>query len=167
MPFLSPRNDTGVLESYTQIECVSLAFQGGYMFVKGTAEKTGDSPRIDDLRNAIHANRVSFPVPVPIFPSQFRPDIQWRLVELYFIRGWSSRRLAERYGVTARRIQQSLQHWAGHAVERGYLQVIPPETALPMPVRTWTTASVPLMQESPLFSPIPTVTPDFAAQPPA
>jgi hypothetical protein len=137
------------------------------MFLRETANLPGDGPRIDDLRNAIRANRVSFPVPVPVFPSQFRPDIQWRLVQLYFIRGWSSRKLAERYGVTSRRIQQSLQHWAGHAVERGYLQVIPAETALPMPMRTWTTVSVPLMQESPLFSPIPTVTPDFAAQQPA
>jgi two-component system KDP operon response regulator KdpE len=91
--------------------------------------------RIDSLRKAIEANRINFPVPVPIFPSQFRPDLQWRLVELYFVRGWSSRQLAERYGLTARRIQQSLQHWADYAVARGYLQEIPPERTLtPSPV---------------------------------
>jgi len=54
--------------------------------------------RIDSLRKAIRANRVSFPVPVPGFPSQFRPDVQWRVVELYFIRGWPSKRIANRSG---------------------------------------------------------------------
>jgi hypothetical protein len=122
------------------------------MLVTGTADITGDTLRISALRNAIQANRVNFPAPVPVFPSQFRPDLQWRLVELYFIRGWSSRRIAERYGVTARRIQQSLQHWAAHAIQRGYLQVIPPapEAALPMPARPWTNVFIPVMQESPL-----------------
>jgi len=66
-------------------------------------------------------------MPIPIFPYQYRADIQWRLVELYFIRGWSTKKLAERYGVTSRRIQQSLQHWVVSAMERGYLQAIPPE----------------------------------------
>jgi len=135
------------------------------MFLRDAASSPGDGPRIDELRDAIKANRVHFPVPVPIFATQFRPDIQWRLVELYFIRGWSSRRLAERYGVTSRRIQQSLQHWAGHAIDRGYLQAIPAEMAQPVPMLAWPTFSVRLSQESPLFSPIPTVTPDFAAQP--
>ena len=167
MPFLSPRPETELLESYAYFDGVTSALRGGCMFVKGTAEITGEGPRIDNLRDEIQANRVNFPVPVPIFPSQFRPDIQWRLVELYFIRGWSSRRLAERYGVTARRIQQSLQHWAGHAMERGYLQAIPPETVLPMPARHWTTVSIPRMQESPVFSPIPAAAPEFAALPPA
>src|ERR1700722_8810879 len=89
--------------------------------------------RIDVLRKAIRANRVNFPVPVPIFPSQFRPDIQWRVVLLYFIHGWSAKQLADRYGVTTRRIQQSLQLWADCAVSRGYLQEIPPETVLAPP----------------------------------
>ena len=100
------------------------------MFWQNTAEALNDEPRIDELRQAIHANRIHFPVPVPIFQSQFRPDIQWRLVELYFIRGWSSKKLADRYGVTARRIQQSLRHWAGRAMERGYLQDIPPDAVM-------------------------------------
>jgi hypothetical protein len=99
--------------------------------------------RIDILRKAIRANRVSFPTPVPVFPSQFRPDMQWRVVELYFIQGWHSERLGKRYGVTARRIQQSLQRWADRAVADGYLQEIPPETVLPMPRRDWSTPTAP------------------------
>ena len=88
---------------------------------------TGEGPRINCLRNSIQANQVHFPMPIPSFPYQYRADIQWRLVELYFIRGWSTKRIAERYGLTARRIQQSLQHWVVSAMERGYLQTIPPE----------------------------------------
>jgi hypothetical protein len=120
-----------------------------------------DGPRIDDVREAIHANRIVFPVPVPTFPAQFRPEIQWRLVELYFIRGWSSAKLAERYGVTARRIQQSLQQWVGIALSRGYLQEIPPEAPF-----LYSPASPPMMAAAamPRFSPIPPPTvPELAA----
>ena len=60
------------------------------MFWRNNSEVLSDGPRIDEVREAVHANRVAFPVPVPTFPAQFRPEIQWRLVELYFIRGWSS-----------------------------------------------------------------------------
>ena len=172
MPFLSPRHETDLLESYAVFERVTHALEGGNMFVQRAAEIPVDGPRIDDLRYAIKANRVSFPVPVPIFPTQFKPDIQWRLVELYFIRGWSSRQLAERYGITARRVQQSLQHWASRAMARGYLQAIPPETTLAMPMRPWPAVSVPaaiaVVRDTPHYSPIPaSVAPDLAAMPPA
>jgi len=122
--------------------------------------------RIDDLRNAVKANRIHFPVPVPVFPCQFRPDIQWRLVELYFVRGWSSRQLAQRYGVTARRIQQSLQHWTWIAKAHGYLQEIPPETAVFAPaVLARPGAAMPML---PVFSPLPVpVAPSLAVSPPA
>jgi hypothetical protein len=57
------------------------------------------------LRKAIQTHQVIFPLPVPDFASEHRPDIQWRLVELYFIQGWSCARLSQRYKVTDRRIQ--------------------------------------------------------------
>ena len=104
---------------------------------------TVEEPRINRLRDSIQANQVHFPMPVPTFPYQFRADIQWRLVELYFVRGWSTKRIAERYGLTSRRIQQSLQRWADRAVADGYLQEIPPETVLPMPRRDWSTPTAP------------------------
>jgi hypothetical protein len=114
---------------------------------------TVEEPRINRLRDSIQANQVHFPMPVPTFPYQFRADIQWRLVELYFVRGWSTKRIAERYGLTARRIQQSLQHWVISAMERGYLQAIPPE-----PVFAAGRAALPpafAIPESRPFMPIP------------
>jgi hypothetical protein len=105
--------------------------------------------RIDILRKAIRANRVNFPAPVPVFPSGYRPDILRRVVELYFIHGWPSVRLATRYGVTARRIQQALQRWADRAVGQGYLQEIPVEIVLAPPARA---SDVPATAQS---SPIP------------
>lgn len=128
--------------------------------------------RISSLRNAIQANRIHFPEPVPVFAREFRPDIQWRLVELYFIRGWSARSLAERYGVTTRRVQQSLLHWAGRAAESGYLQEIPAENLTnlqPLSVRPAAPVPAPMPMPAPeslpQYVPIPAAaTPAFAAQ---
>jgi hypothetical protein len=120
------------------------------------AERLNTEPGIHCLRTSIRENRIHFPVPVPVFSGQYRPDIQWRLVELYFIRGWSAKKIAERYGVTARRIQQSLQHWADKAMERGYLQAIPPETVLAAP-RPVPAPAYPIPESTP-FMPIPVTT---------
>ena len=79
------------------------------------------------LRKAIRANQVVFPSPVPVFACQHRADIQWRLVELYFVHGWSCSRLGQRYRVTDRRIQQLIQRWVHRARALGYLQPIPAE----------------------------------------
>ena len=87
--------------------------------------------RLSTLREAIHHNRVSFPDAVPVFAQQNRPDIQWRIVELYFVRGWSCRQLAGRYGVCPSRIRQLLHGWVDRATTLGYLQAIPGEAAIP------------------------------------
>jgi hypothetical protein len=125
MPFSRRKPNTDELESGARRRGVA-RFERPDMSWPNERETVIEGSRIDELRGAIKANRVSFPEPVPIFPTQFRPEIQWRLVELYFVRGWSTSRLAARYGVTTRRIQQSLQHWAAKAMEGGYLQTIPP-----------------------------------------
>ncbi len=136
------------------------------MLAHMTAEQTVDGPlKIDELRQAVRANRVNFPVPVPIFAAQFRPEIQWRIVELYFVRGWSSKDLAQRYGVTCRRIQQALQQWVVLAMSRGYLQEIPPAPLATVPsAPAWTPAYQPLpaMRNLP-----PVIAPDLAAFPAA
>lgn len=90
-----------------------------------------ETPQLDDLRAAIRTNRVSFPVPVPVFARQYRADVQWRLVELYLIHGWSPVRLAERYKISCTRVRQSVRSWVRRAKTLGYLQPVPLETEDP------------------------------------
>ena len=87
--------------------------------------------RIDDLRKAIRANRVSFPSQVPIFPMHDRPDLQFKLAQLYFIFGWSCSAIAAKYGLIRQRVQQILNTWKRRAAQMGYLQAIPPMVPAP------------------------------------
>src|SRR5450432_13635 len=80
--------------------------------------------RISALRSAIQINQVSFPAQIPCF-NQSRADIQWRLVQLYFVRGWSCIQLGRRYNLTRQRIEQLLAEWVDCASTLGYLQEIP------------------------------------------
>lgn len=77
------------------------------------------------LRAAIQNHEVSFPAQVPIFECQSRSEIQWRLVELYFVRNWSCPQLGDRYGVTMERARQLISQWVQRAIVLGYLQEIP------------------------------------------
>jgi len=86
--------------------------------------------RISALRDAIRSNQVSFPSQTPCFPNQSRADIQWRLVQLYFVRGWNCLQLARRYNLTRQRIEQLLAQWVETAARLGYLQeTSPPDPA--------------------------------------
>jgi hypothetical protein len=80
--------------------------------------------RISALRSAIQTNQVSFPAQTPRF-SQSRADIEWRLVQLYFVRGWNCIQLARRYNLTRQRIEQLLAGWVDCASKLGFLQEIP------------------------------------------
>jgi hypothetical protein len=77
------------------------------------------------LRAAIHNHEISFPSQVPVFACQSRADIQWRMVQLYFVRNWSCADVGERYGVTMERVRQLISLWVRRAVFLGYLQEIP------------------------------------------
>jgi hypothetical protein len=77
------------------------------------------------LRAGIQSQAISFPSQVPVFSCQSRADIQWRLVELYFIHNWSCSDLGQRYGVTMERVRQLISLWVRRAVVLGYLQEIP------------------------------------------
>ena len=46
------------------------------------------------LRSAMRKNLVMFPSNVPIFSKLPRPEIQWRIVLLFFVRGWSCAEIA-------------------------------------------------------------------------
>ena len=80
--------------------------------------------RINALRSAIQTNKVSFPAQTPCF-NQSRADIQWRLVQLYFVRGWNCIQLGRRYNLTRQRIEQLLAQWVDCASTLGYMQEIP------------------------------------------
>jgi hypothetical protein len=77
------------------------------------------------LRLALRKNQVSFPSQIPVFERQSRCDIQWRAVQLYFVRGWSIDKLGKRYNLTSQRIMQILKMWRMRAVALGYVQEIP------------------------------------------
>jgi len=86
--------------------------------------------RLAVLRQAIRNREVSFPAQVPSFPRQNWGENQWRVVILYFGRGWTCERLAARYGVTCGRVRQLLRSWVECAMARGYLQEIPAESSI-------------------------------------
>lgn len=82
------------------------------------------------IRKAIRSHRVSFPSQIPVFKCLHRPDIHWRIVLLYFVHGWSTTRIATRYGLTRARIMQLLRQWTSRAIVCGYVAHIPPERKL-------------------------------------
>jgi hypothetical protein len=89
-------------------------------------EKTLASLRLDQLREAVRANLVTFPSPVPTFERHDRPDLQWRIVQLYFMLGWGYETIGVRYGLVHQRVAQILKTWKRRAIETGYIQHIPP-----------------------------------------
>lgn len=117
-------------------------------------EGASECVRLDSLRKAIQTNRFSFPSQVPIFECQHRADIQWRVVELYFVLGWSCTRIGRRYKVTSARIQQLLRGWVSRAMTLGYVQEIPAEdTYAVRVVRAWQKSPVPDVSAVPLMPP--------------
>jgi len=81
-------------------------------------------PGISLLRRAVRMNIVSFPAQVPVLLKQPPADMQWRIVVLYFVRGWSQRAIAARFGVPVHRIARALSEWSARAVAFRYVQVI-------------------------------------------
>jgi hypothetical protein len=88
------------------------------------------SLRSDQLRLAVRNNLVTFPSQVPVFERHDRPDLQRRIVQLYFLLGWSCETIAARFGLLRQRIGQVLNTWKRRAVEMGYIQVIPPPASM-------------------------------------
>src|SRR5260221_14350634 len=78
--------------------------------------------RADHLRAAIRRNVVTFPSQVPVFERHVRPDLQRKMVQLYFVLGWSCESIAARYGLLRQRAGQILRTWQQRAIETGYIQ---------------------------------------------
>jgi two-component system, OmpR family, KDP operon response regulator KdpE len=85
---------------------------------------------IRELREEIRANAVSFPSQTPVFRRHDRPDLQWKFVQLYFVRGWNCASIAVRYQITPGRVRGILNTWKRRAIETGYVQYIPPPDVL-------------------------------------
>jgi hypothetical protein len=91
----------------------------------GNAEKI-EELSLAQLRLKIRRNRASFPSQVPTFLKHDRPDLQRKLVQLYFLFGWSCNKIARRHGILRQRVQQILSTWKRRAIQMGYIQDIPP-----------------------------------------
>jgi hypothetical protein len=84
---------------------------------------------LDRLRTAIRIRQISFPSQVPVFCCQPRPDVQWRLAELFFVHRWACTDLARRYKLSVGYVRQLILRWARRAAALGYLQEIPASEA--------------------------------------
>lgn len=84
-------------------------------------------PGSETLRRAVRANIVSFPSQIPTLLKQPSADMQWRVVLLFFVRGWSASRIAARFNVPRHRIWKTLNGWSVRALALGFVQVIDPE----------------------------------------
>lgn len=79
------------------------------------------------LQVAVRRNLVCFPSQAPVFGQRPRRDVQWRLAVLYFIRGWSTREIGRRYGLTRERCGQIISDWRIRAVNMGYIRDVTPD----------------------------------------
>jgi hypothetical protein len=84
-------------------------------------------PGSETLRRAVRGNVVSFPSQIPTLLKCPPADMQWRIVLLFFVRGWSSSKIAARFAVPRHRIWKILNGWSVRALALGYIQVIDPE----------------------------------------
>jgi DNA-binding transcriptional regulator LsrR (DeoR family) len=80
-----------------------------------------------DLRVAIQRNLVSFPAQIPAFMKRPGTDIQQRVAQLYFTRGWSIRDICTRYGIGRATAQRFISDWRIRAVASGFIQDIRPD----------------------------------------
>jgi hypothetical protein len=79
------------------------------------------------LRTAITRNLVTFPAQIQPFMKRTAGDLPERIVQLYFVRGWSVRNICERYGMSKAMVHKLLAEWRIRAVESGYIQEIEPD----------------------------------------
>jgi hypothetical protein len=76
------------------------------------------------LREAIRRNLVTFPAQTLSSSKRRRSDLQERIAQLYFVRGWSVRKLCDRYSLGPASIGRLLGDWRLRAIESGYIQAI-------------------------------------------
>jgi hypothetical protein len=84
-----------------------------------------DKLSLNQLQDAIRANRISFPSQAPLFIKHADGNLQCHVVLLYFVRGWSCDTIGKRYGFSRQFIWYIVSEWRHHAAAVGYLEVIP------------------------------------------
>ena len=89
--------------------------------------RTPVHPGCAALRRAVRRNIASFPSQTPAFLKQPVADVQWRVVVLFFVRGWRATDIAARFHVPKHRIWKVLNEWSVRALALGYVQVIDEE----------------------------------------
>lgn len=80
------------------------------------------------LREAIRSNSVSFPSQTPCFASDTGRGLHWRIAQLYFVSGWSVRRISLRHRLSKQMVRNILSQWRLRAVAAGFVQEIQPES---------------------------------------
>jgi hypothetical protein len=80
------------------------------------------------LREAIRNNRVSFPSQTPCFAGNAGGGMNWRIAELYFVSGWSVRRICLRHRLSKQMVRNILSQWRLRAIAAGFVQEIQPES---------------------------------------
>jgi hypothetical protein len=78
------------------------------------------------LREAIRTNSVSFPSQTPSF-GDAGSGLHWRIAQLYFVSGWSVRRICMRHRLSKQMVRNILSQWRLRAVAAGFVQEIQPE----------------------------------------
>lgn len=76
------------------------------------------------LRRAVRGNAVSFPSRIPALLKTPSKDMQWRVVLLYFVLGWTSVEIAARFGVPKHRVRQILKDWSVRAFALGCMEIV-------------------------------------------
>ena len=77
------------------------------------------------LRSAIRNNTVTFPSQMIRLGSRADGDRSDRIVQLYFVRGWSVWRICERYRLSRTKVDAILNRWRNRAIAAGFVQEIP------------------------------------------
>ena len=76
------------------------------------------------LRHALRNNIVSFPSQTPILLRLPAADMQWRMVLLFYVRGWTAVEIAKRFHAPRHQIWKALNDWSVRALALGVIQVI-------------------------------------------
>jgi transposase-like protein len=111
------------------------------------------------LRTAITRNLVSFPAQIRPFIRRSSGDLQERIVQLYFVRGWSVRSISDRYGLSKAMAHKLLAEWRIRAIESGCIQEIEPGALSALVEETSVTeanadgTSVPMQVPVPMIAP--------------